>query len=484
MAVVAVVAGWGVVRAALVGITHDEALTLLIHVPGSWDDVFAHRLYIGSNNHLLNTVLLKLLLGILPPLEWVIRLPALVGLGLYLTGCWRLLRRLVSGPRFALGLALLCANPFLLDLHTLARGYGLGLGLLALAASFALDAMNAPAGRQAALRHGVAAGLTALAVVANLSLVYGAVALGVLAVAGAVRGAVPGRARWEAAWMVAGSVVSWLLGGLLTAAVYRPSVLRSIGFYVADWGGERGLWADTVGSLAAASLYRPEWQGAAPGLTALFGLVLAAGTVLAAATALGRRAWHWLGTAVLFWWIVASAMGGARLAFGTRWPVDRSAVVLLPALGLVLVGVWEVLGEAGPPAARLGADAASILVMLLVIGGVSSWNLRRTYLWTMDEATPTVMRAIAVSTHGRERGSTRMGVSWLLEPAVNFYRVSRGVEALAPVNREAVGPGFDLYYLHGKHRDAVGSLGLIVCRQFPQARTLLAVPGDRSCPLL
>ncbi|MGV8042057.1 MAG: hypothetical protein AB2L07_19005 [Thermoanaerobaculaceae bacterium] len=178
VAVVAVVAGWGVARAALVGITHDEALTLLIHVPGSWGDVVAHRLYIGSNNHLLNTVLLKLLLGVLPPLEWVIRLPALAGLGLYLTGCWRLLRRLVSGPRFALGLALLAANPFLLDLHTLARGYGLGLGLLALAASCALEAREASSLGRATRCHGVAAGLTVLAVVANLSLTFGAVALG------------------------------------------------------------------------------------------------------------------------------------------------------------------------------------------------------------------------------------------------------------------------------------------------------------------
>ncbi|HPC83577.1 MAG TPA: hypothetical protein P5234_09225 [Thermoanaerobaculaceae bacterium] len=477
-AVVAVIAGWGVARAALVGITHDEALTLLIHVPGSWGDVFAHRLYIGSNNHLLNTVFLKLLAGVLPPFAWVIRLPALAGLAMYLAGCWRLLRRLVSGPRFALGLALMGANPFVLDLQTVARGYGLGLGLLALAASAVLDAHEAASGRGRAFAQGVAACLAMLAVAANLSMAYPAVALGVLAIAGAARG----RRRGEKVLGLLAAAASWSLGALASAALYRPSVLANIGYYVAEWGGERGFWADTMRSLAAVSLYRPEWAEIAPVLAAVFGLILGAGTVLAAVLVARRGACHALAGGVLFCWLVAAAMAAGRLAFGTRWPLDRSAVVLLPALGLVLVGVWETLAGAGSHPARLGASVAAMLVAVLVTGSVASWNLRRTHLWAMDAATPTVMRSVAAATRECERGSVRMVVSWRLEPAVNFYRVSRAVDALAPVRREQVRPGFDFYYLQGADRDAVRLLGLAVCRQFPDAQTLLAVPAGRACP--
>lgn len=478
-AIVAAIAVWGVARAALVGVTHDEALTLLIHVPGSWSDVLAHRLYIGSNNHLLNTVLLKLVANVLPPVEWAVRLPALAGLGLYLAGCWRLLRGVVSGPRFALGLAVLGVNPFVLDLHTLARGYGLGLGLLVAAASCAFAAVP---GGPASIRQNVfAAGLSALAVTANLSLVFGAVALGTLALAAAVREAlrVPdarGRRRDLAA-----AGLPWLLGMLAVAAVYRPGVLRTIGFYVAEWGGERGFWADTVGSLAAASLYRPEWQAAAPGLTALFGLALAAGTAVTVA-ALWRGVWCRLALPVLFCWLTAAAMAAARLAAGMRWPIDRSAIVLLPALGLVLVGVGEELAGSGRAAARAGAGAAMLAAGLLAAVWVSCWNLRRTYLWPADEATPTVMRAVAFAVGGRPPGSVRLASSWPLEPAVNFYRASRRIQALVPVAREPVAPGFDFYYLAGKQREAVDLFGLTVCRRFPTAGTLLAVPPGRSCP--
>jgi len=484
IAVVAAIAAWGVARAALVGITHDEALTLLIHVRGSWGEVFAHRLYIGSNNHLLNTVLLKLLLGVLPPFEWVIRLPALAGLGMYLVGCWRLLRRLASGPRFALGLALLGTHPFLLDLHTLARGYGLGSGMLVLAASCAFQRCENASFWRVARCHGPAAGLAALAITANLSLLYGAVALGLLVLADAAMRSMSGPSGREAGRMVAAAALPWLIGALLTAVIYRPEVLQRIGYYVADWGGEKGFWANTVTSLAAASLYRPGWQGAVHVLTVLFGVILGAGTLLAAVAVHRRRGRSWLVGATVFCWLVVAEMSAVRLVLGARWPIDRSAVVLLPALGLVLLGSWEELSSARSPASQLGGSLAALISMLLVSGWVSSWNLCCTFLWPMDEATPSVMRAVAISTRGRQRGSVRMATSWVLEPAVNFYRVRSGIEALAPVDREPIRPGYDLYYLYGRQRNAVGSLDLIVCREYPEAGTVLAVPSSRSCPPL
>lgn len=478
-AVVAGVAAWCVARAALVGITHDEALTLLIHVPGSWGDVFAHRLYIGSNNHLLNTVLLKLLLGILPPHEWAIRVPALAGLAMYLAGCWRLLRRLVSGPRFAFGLALLATNPFLVDLHTLARGYGLGLGLLALGASCALGRERGPSVGGHAIRNGCVVALAALAVASNLSLAYGATGLGVLAVGATLRRARHGDAPWRVG---AAGVIPWALAAGASALVYRPGVLASIGFYVAEWGGTRGFWADTVGSLAAASLYRPELQRAAPGLTAAVAAVVAVGSGLALWRLWRGREWTPLASCVAYFWLVASAMAAVKLAFGLRWPLDRSAVVLVPACGLVLLCTWELLARRGSKVASAGSSAAWVIVLVLVAISLVSWNLSRTYLWPMDAPARPLVRSIAASTAGNAKGTVRMAASWELEPAVNFYRMSRQVEALAPLTRPRLEAGFDLYYLAARDRPVVKTLGLSVCREFPDAGTLLAVPVGVRCP--
>ncbi len=49
-----------VARATRIPITHDEAVTYLAHVSGTLADVMAYRGFYPSNNHLLNTLLMKL----------------------------------------------------------------------------------------------------------------------------------------------------------------------------------------------------------------------------------------------------------------------------------------------------------------------------------------------------------------------------------------------------------------------------------------
>lgn len=482
--VVAVIAAWGGARAVLVGLTHDEALTLLIHVPGSWADIFAHRRYIGSNNHLLNTALIKILLHGLPPHEWVVRLPALAGLAMYLVGCWRVLRRWFSGPRVVVGVVLLAANPFVLDFMTLGRGYGLGLGLLVLGASLALDAAGATSPAVRWRRSGAAAALALLAILANLSLVYGVVAVGALALAGAVRCGWRDRSV-AGLWPRIGPVaVPWTLGAVSAALFYRPPVLSHIGTYVAEWGGARGFWADTVSSLAAASLYRPQWQQLAPALTLLFAIVLAGGSVLAAWQLRRRREWSPLATSTGLVWLIAGSMGVVHLAVGIRWPIDRSALVLIPAFCLVLLGAWEVASSQDGRWLRIGGWAAGLVAVVLAVVWVSGCNLHRSYLWAMDAPTPAVVRAVGSATALRMPESVRMRVSWQLEPVVNFYRVSLGVRALEPVRRTRVHEGFDFYYLHETERSVAESLGLATCREFPRAGTFLAVPVGVPCPPL
>ena len=284
---------WAVARSAGVAITHDEALTFLIHVPGSWSEVLAHSRFIGSNNHLLSTVLVKVLLGVLPPTELVLTVPGAAGSGAVRDGLLEpaagLDNRSAGGRS---GSMLLTANPFLVDMFTVARGYGLGLGLLAAAAAIGRPGgRNVRSGAGALARlpgagqglEAAAAGLSALSVLANLSLVFGVVALGALvaisaarAVADRRRAAAGGAARLCGGWCP-GDWRRWR-SGLSTAA---PSWAR-VGYYVADWGGTRGFWADSVRSLVDATLYGATWPGLATVGTAGLAVMLAAG-------AAGRR---------------------------------------------------------------------------------------------------------------------------------------------------------------------------------------------------
>ena len=221
-------------------------MTLLLHAPSKWWRIFAHIRPIGSNNHLLNTLGIKSVLVVLPEREWVVRLPALLGFALYACAARRWVLSGAGGWRSLAGIVLLTANPFVLDLLVLARGYALALGLWAWAAVLALEWSER--GHRGFLRPVASAALAALSLCANLSFVYPVVALGLLS-AGAVlfagwRGARPG--RWRPAVLAS---LAWGTAAAGLASVYRPLVLERIQNSLGTWGGKRGATASAWASV-------------------------------------------------------------------------------------------------------------------------------------------------------------------------------------------------------------------------------------------
>src|SRR5262245_40237918 len=81
---------WVVVRAATQAITIDEATTYVLFVmhpqPLHW---------LGStNNHVLNTALMRLSTLVFGLSEFTARIPALLGAAIYITACVRFCRRM------------------------------------------------------------------------------------------------------------------------------------------------------------------------------------------------------------------------------------------------------------------------------------------------------------------------------------------------------------------------------------------------------
>ena len=117
------------VRAFILSITHDEALTLFWHVPGSVTAIFLYSTPgLPDNNHLLHTLLVKLTTTLFGTSEFVLRLPSLAGCALYLLGSYRSLSLITRGRGLVIGALLLSLHPYLIDYFSVARGYSLGLG--------------------------------------------------------------------------------------------------------------------------------------------------------------------------------------------------------------------------------------------------------------------------------------------------------------------------------------------------------------------
>jgi hypothetical protein len=122
------------IRAWWLPITHDEGATCFNHVPRRLLDTLFFQKEANPNNHILNTLGIKILEGIFGWHPLVIRLPALIGGSCYLAASFYFAKRLSeTGWLRVLSLLLLLGNPYMVEFFGLARGYGLALGLMALA---------------------------------------------------------------------------------------------------------------------------------------------------------------------------------------------------------------------------------------------------------------------------------------------------------------------------------------------------------------
>jgi len=156
---------WAVMRACHQSITMDEAMTWRSYVspaiPNHWA---AH-----SNNHVLNSALMRLAIAVFGLSELSIRLPALAGACVYIASCFWLCRLLLMETLArVLVFACLIFNPYLADFYAAARGYSLAFGFLFAAIALIAD-LQLRERPVTGTRVALVSGLLGLSFVANFS---------------------------------------------------------------------------------------------------------------------------------------------------------------------------------------------------------------------------------------------------------------------------------------------------------------------------
>lgn len=117
-------------RAIHIPITVDEGTTFLVYAQNSLKDVFLNN-PVNTNNHFLNTFLIKLSTWILGDSQFSVRLPSLLGHLLYIIFSFKLLQAISARTIVIIsGIALLHFNPYFIDFFGLARGYSLSWGFM------------------------------------------------------------------------------------------------------------------------------------------------------------------------------------------------------------------------------------------------------------------------------------------------------------------------------------------------------------------
>lgn len=438
---------WIVARAAVQSITIDEADTYLAFVsrfpPFQW--------YPASNNHVLNSLLMRLFTSVFGTCNLTVRAPALLGAALYISAAYGLCGLLRVKALFEWALFTCCVlNPFVLDYLVAARGYSLAAGFLlwaVLIAAASLDA-DAPGGLRGGMKAcGMISVFLALSFSANFSFaLIDAALLSML---------------WT--WISLQAPRSWRRSLWLFVAATLPGLLVSIFLTLSVvlafprsqlWYGATSL-RQTLQSVYRASLYQPNpnilsplvYQAVLaikPFLLPALGIFTVALTVF---VFLERRSLCRENRGRRLLSLAAALSGALALALCAHWicfrafhlllPRDRTAL-FLAVLPFPVIGLLTALPLSSRAArfCRRGLSAALVFVALYFAA-----CLRLTYFkeWIWNADMKNVYSVLAYYNHAY--GVKDIGSDWRYTSALNYYRAISGHETLAEF---AAGPSYPI----------------------------------------
>ncbi len=437
-------------RAAIQSITIDEADTYLDFAsgpaPSHWQA--------AANNHVLNSLLMRLSTTLFGVSELTVRMPALLGAAIYIWAALTLARLLPAGRwlRWCLLVSLTC-NPFVMDYLVAARGYSLALGFLLASIALALHPLDLRP--DAVYRRCALCSLCAgLSFSANFSFALADASVLLLCALWLVRGARPG-GRTLAAYAKALAASS--LPGIAVALPITESALfrwtRGNLYF-----GATSL-TETVRSVMDASLYRPNRYLLSPAVYKAFvfcGPYLFPALGIACALRLATIAIH-----------RPKSGGGPRLAVQLAWfaggaallslglhallyrfshvylPLGRTALFFAPLLALFTAALAAIPAASRPGRAARRLLLAAITAMSLYFLGC----LRLTYFhdWEFDADVKHVYAVLTA--YSRTYGLNDVCSNWRYVSALKFYRAASGPETPGGFS---LGPPVDADYQAGR----------------------------------
>jgi 4-amino-4-deoxy-L-arabinose transferase-like glycosyltransferase len=461
-----------VYRAVTQSITTDEAFTY---------DRFVSKPSAGlverfdANNHVLNSLLSKASVGLFGLKEWTLRLPSILGGALYLFAAYRICFLLFGGGAWSfLATALLTTNPLLLDHLSAARGYGLALAFLLLAAYELVRAAEAKP-----LRSLYAAGIyCGLSIAANMTSLFPVTALTLAFIAVTAAG---GRLQVKQLWdqfIVPVSLVSFFFlalplsnlepGKFYFGAQHLVDSIRNLAQLSFEYDPIRTDWIPVIGyalhyvsglalpflsillcgsivygMIGLARVHRERPSETGPDLTGcFFALTFSTAVMLIVAA-------HWL--------------------LATPYPLMRTALYFVPLVVLAVFSMAYRYREIRPVAYSVAAVGVVCLMAFLFQVNVSYYAE-----WRFDAGTKRIVKFIRAHTDPGKRLVVR--TSWVLEPSLNFYRLRYRLN-WQPVDRSGLEKPGDIVIVTQENQASIAHLGLQVIYKDAVSGTVVALPN-------
>lgn len=489
--VCALLVAYDAARCRVMSITHDEALTYAWHVTGRLHDILRFATPppdtgLPDNNHLLFTLLCKLSVALFGDSELALRLPSILAYAVFCAATARILTRHLRGALLMLFLLFAALNPYLVDMMSIARGYGLGIALATAGIYCLLRDSEADTPRPVfwAAWAGVCLGL---AVLAHLSfLLLYALGLGVMTL---VRLDAWRRGTNTLRRAAAGLIVPALITlGLAPLLIRQIRILSRQGLLNTE--GLTSFHSDTVRGVISGTLYVGDHGALAFAVLGVLAYLLPIVALLLGVVGWLRRDGSAEGRYVERDLLVLAILlvGAALLSvlqhhlLGFAYLANRRAVFLFPLFALLCGCLFAALRHRAAGWRCTVRPVLVVMPLVLLVHFALVANLHMTKDWPYDSQTKAMMADLEQLFPRTGERRYRFGISWEFEPSINYYLRRNGWTSIGPVDRKGPAGPYDVYYMFDwvvpEVKAAAGALTVV--HHYNEAQASLALPASRG----
>jgi hypothetical protein len=442
---------FNIVKSATMQVTCDEAYTLSQLPPQSiWELVSYKDSY--TNNHILNTLLIKGLYALTGKNLFAGRLPNILAFTVYFYFVYHFAKQFIRGNLLQLTFcALMLGNMYLTDFFGLARGYGLSVSLIMGSIYFAANYILSNNKKSYPLSWVMAI----LSVYAQFASLHYFLGLNLLFFIYHVKTVWESRAFSSFLKQISSQIIAC---GALAILIYLPikAILRDnqIAYY-----GVKGFWADTVMSLVRNSLYGESYFSSKT--VPIFGVLMGIGLLFAAIAAAQKWVFNRdVGTpsvfslALLLCTVVSMVLQFHLL--GNQYPIDRTALFVYPMIGLNLISGFAFLKKIN---AALGKTILIVVLIFSFYHFIRAATFKSYREWWYDVHTFEILDTLK-SIYEKENRSTPLSfqTSPWMNPSFSFHQDVGKITFIKPmffVGEPDTVNYYDYYYIFSDHYPAL-----------------------------
>ncbi len=459
-----------VLKAHATSFTHDESFTYLNYVHEPFMDIISYK-HPYTNNHILNTVLIKYSEGLFGNSELALRLPNIIACFMYLIYCFKLLKRISLVLLIPCFISLLC-NTMLIDFFSLARGYGLSFAFMLMSLYHLIEHFKTNQRKDLILFNAGAF----FAVLSNFSLLnYYVAALITYNLLKLIDGRFAKDSSEKKFRFYSLNSIHLFSLAIFTAVLYEP--LRRISKQgMLDFGGKTGFLEDTFGSIIKGVSYE---TAIPPGIYG--GLLVSLVILLLLITFLivkhlykkDELFFEQHRSLVVVYFILLGIIALSLIqhfVIYNDFYTGRFALFIYPLLMLNFAFYSHYVFQ--KHVKWLPLILSILLSVLLMLNFLGNINLRFYQEWKYDSGTKTVLNILTKEYEQHPRQIT-LGINWLFEPTTNFYRYTHHLTWLTKADRKGLKTQDDYYYLFESDTNAYRAKGKTVLFSVEGVNTLL-----------